>query len=48
MKLHNNKVKENRNPEENKIETEKKRKSRTNKVIKEVFSNITVILVAVF
>lgn len=47
MKLHNNKVKENRNPEENKIETEKTSKSRTNKVIKEVFSNITVILVAV-
>ncbi len=47
MKLHNNKVKENRNPEENKIETEKTSKSRMNKVIKEVFSNITVILVAV-
>ena len=31
MKLHNNKVKENRNPEENKIETEKTSKSRMNK-----------------
>lgn len=47
MKLHNNKVKENRNPEEDKIGTEETSKSKTSKVIKEVFSNITVILIAV-